>query len=167
MKQKKINNSPIIHSIVHLKDFNQKGASKANEYVFDYARSTNPLISYPYYGLSTQQFSLILDKEGYYQILQNGQKFLRYDPSSTSLVGGPFIDKENNGFLLCSNDGTTCYAGPKKKLGGFSFDIEEDLRVKDHYGGSSPLNTNFSYSYSQYKGGASYGERKSSFQFYY
>lgn len=164
---KKINNSPIILSIVHVRYVNQRGGDRANGYVLDYSGSSNPLITYPYHGLSNQQFSFILDKDGYYQIVQNGQKFLRYDPATHSLVGGPFVDGENNGFLLWSNDGTTCYAGHKKKLGGSSFDIDEDLRGRGYYGGGSSLSLSIGFPYNPYRGGIPWGERRFGLPIYY
>ncbi|KAL0265785.1 UNVERIFIED_CONTAM: hypothetical protein PYX00_011500 [Menopon gallinae] len=137
---RKINGNPIILSIVHVRDFRQKGtAPKPSGNVLDYSGSSNPLITYPYHGLRNQQFSFILDKDGYYQIVQNGDKFLRYDPATQNLVGGEFVDGNNNGFLLWSNDGSTCYAGHKKKLGGSSFDLEESL----HETGNTPLRKDF------------------------
>nr|AEV23862.1 spore wall protein 1 [Antonospora locustae] len=163
---KRINNSPIILSIVHMKDVNEKGASRANGYVLDYSDRDNPLISYPYHGLSNQQFSFILDNDGYYQIVQNGQKFLRYDSASTSLVGGPFVDGENNGFLLWTNDGTTCYSGHKKKQGSSSFEIDEDLRGKDYYGGGLLRSLKIESPYNVYRRSIPWSQRRYSFSLY-
>lgn len=97
---------------------------RGGDMVFDYSKSSKggrDLILYPYHGGHNQRFSIILDNQGYYQIVQNTTKFLRYSPKTDSLVGDSYDETGRYGFLLWADNKKTCYAGNLERPRNFSF----------------------------------------------
>ena len=96
---------------------------KNTDLVFDYTAGGPQLGMYPYHGQGNQQFSISLDIRGYYQIVQNGNKFLHLNSQADGLIGGSFSKDDSPGFLLWAEDGSTCYNGHNEGMREPRFDF--------------------------------------------
>lgn len=115
---------------------------KESDLVLDYSGGGPVLISWPYHNGYNQHFSITLDYQGYWQILQkvnNSNKFLRYDQSTDTLVGGDFDQTHHSGFLLWADNKKTCYPGSVEHPRDFSFGGYNPFYGSNPFNGSSPF----------------------------
>ena len=99
---------------------------------FEYLDNGDELMLAPFDNATAQKFSLALDSDGYVQIVQGGTKFLYYDHTRDTFMGGSYLDDREQGFILHHDNGRSCYPpeyGKKERIFGSAVRFTESRWV--------------------------------------